>query len=130
MNHDELDNLIRKLETIATNLDGEISELKNLQTIREASRNTGRRPATDYAAESTGDGEGSHNRTKEQEETNDDKKRFKIRDKVMVTRGRLTGTTAVIIRETKTQYVLRAQDLIGTFRKWKNSIQKPRKNEQ
>ena len=48
MNHEELKNLINKLNNLSIELNNEISQLHELQTIREATRNTGARPTHNY----------------------------------------------------------------------------------
>ena len=55
---------------------------------------------------------------------NNEDRKLKAGDEVKVIRGRNQGVRAMIIRETAAQYKLRLDQVVHSFRKWKNNVKK------
>ena len=82
MNQEELKNLINKLNNISIELNNKISQLCELQTIREATRNTGTRPAPEYTTYQTDySGSAPNGNTTRPEKKSTTEKRLKVGDK-------------------------------------------------
>ena len=129
MNHDELGELISKLKRVSVQLDDEINQLQGLHRIRQASRNTGRRSTTTSghaASNNNGNsrGNGTETDTDGRKYNGNNDRRLKVGDSVEVTRGKHQGAKATIIRETVSQFELKSERIIGTFRKWKTNVRK------
>ena len=129
MNHEELKILINNLEGISININNKLKQLKELQAIREATRNTGTRLAPRYTTYGTNYGRDNTNRTPNQDRESNTNRKLKVGNIVKVIRGRNQGVIATIIRETTAQYELRSDHVNETFRKWKNNVKKARDQE-
>ena len=127
MNHEELKQLVERIENISLDLENELGQLRRLYIIREASRNTGRRSTEDYK----GTASTQSKPTKPTKDPNDNNsrgprttqsKRPTVGDTVEVTRGRNQGAIGIVIRETPAQFKIRSDQVIETFHKWKSNM--------
>ena len=125
MNQEELENLINRLSNLSTELNIiELEQLRKLKVIREASRNTGSRPNLTYNTYSNRYEPKSRNNQETRGDAGITRKKLTVGDKVRVTRGRNQGVTATIIREAPAQFELKSEQVVDTFRKWKNNVKK------
>ena len=128
MNNEELTELINKLKRVTLQLNDEIDQLQALQRIRQASRNTGRntsaREYATYGSNSNNQGNKANTNTGEGKHSKNNERRLKVGDSVEVIRGNHQGTRATIVRETASQFELKSERVIGTFRKWKTNVRK------
>ena len=131
MNHEELAELINNLHNVSIQLDDEITQLRELQRIREASRNTGRNASERHYAAHGNDNENQGNRVNSsetgQECNKNNGRKLSVGDSIEVVRGRNQGVRATIVRETAAQFELKSEQVQGNFRKWKNNVKKVKK---
>ena len=126
MNQEELEQLINQLNGISIDLNNELQNLQALQQIREASCHTGANQSREYTKRPEprvmhSQDKGT-NKNYNQSNSPGQKRRPKVGDTVRVIRGRNQGATGNITRETSAQYEIRSQQVIKTFRKWKNNV--------
>ena len=133
MNHEELRQLVARIESITIDLNNELVQLRSLHNIREASRNTGRAPTEDYygARSPRSKPTGSARKPDTSEETRgangENKNKPEVGDTIKVVRGRNQGAIGIIVRETKSQYEISSERVVGKFRKWKNNVKLTKK---
>ena len=123
MNHEELTELIRRLENISTNTNDVLKDLRDLSRLRQASRNTGVRLPTAYGGDRT------ETRTKDKTTMSrkppNPSKKIAVGDTVKVTEGSsYIGITGRVVKITATQYEIQPENLEKTFRKWKQNVKK------
>lgn len=146
MNHDELGELIRRIELINLELTQEVESLRTLKRIRESARPRGTRPPEkNYrgtepltpnvplkGSQSSTRTNDTSNKAAEQDtagtsttkNTKRDKKKLVVGDRVRVKRGGHKGEIGTIVKVTTSQIEIKADHTSEHFRKWKDLVKR------